>query len=81
MKLCLLWRLQHLTTRLAGAFLYIGIETFENWRELLDDVRQRQELLIQLRAAVFAKPHEGIQFLGLAFAFYHETNGVCRTLW
>ncbi len=61
--------------------LLVAIEALKDWRELTDDVGQRQELLVQLVAAGFAEPHKGIEFIGqVALALNHQTHTVGWTL-
>lgn len=61
--------------------ILVAVEAFEDWRELTDDVGQRQELLVQLVATGFAEPHKCIEFVGqVALALNHQTHTVGWTL-
>ncbi len=59
----------------------IAVKALKDWRELTDDVGQRQELLVQLVAAGFAEPHKGIEFIGqVALTLNHQSHSVGWTL-
>jgi hypothetical protein len=73
--------IHHRTARFTGPEVFTIVELLENGRQLVNDIRERKELLMQLVVAILTIPLEGIKLFFCAVTFYNQTHCVGRSAW
>ena len=75
-----LWRLHDSAAGIAGAVLFIFVKAGHDRRQLFDDVRHFEILIVEFVAAVFAKPKQAIFFTWTAVQFHDQADAASRAL-